>query len=482
MSVLETFFLVLKADAGDLKKGTDEAKKAADDTEKALVDTDKAAEKLGGSFLDMITNAQGAIAGLVSIGAIAGAAISEAARTDALGKFADSIGVAIGDVDAWGEAAIRAGGSAEGFQGSLQALTENLTDLTLTGGGPAAEVFARLGVNALDAGGKVRDAFAVLPELAESFEGLSKQQSLALGQKLGLDQGTIQLLQQGRVAVEEQVRRQRELGVATEESFAASAKFNDAWADTQQVFGDLARQVGITLLPAFTSILGGVQKVVGFLRDNKELVTGFFIGAAGVITYLYLPAALAAAAATLTALAPFIAIGLAITAVGAAFALLYDDIQAFLAGGDSVIGQVSQKWPIVGETIKGIIWAAKTLFEVFSKVASFFAGLFTDSIKSAFGYLKGFLGFGDDMDKTIEAVKKGEIELKQAAGEKTTAQNAQQITSTANQVTKNTQVSVEKVNVDARGGDSKEIAAGVGDALRDQVQSTMSNYDDAVAM
>lgn len=49
----------------------------------------------------------------------------------------------------------------------------------------------------------------VLPELAESFEKLSKQESAALGQKLGLDQGTIMLLRRGRREVEDQIRIRR---------------------------------------------------------------------------------------------------------------------------------------------------------------------------------------------------------------------------------------------------------------------------------
>ena len=50
----------------------------------------------------------------------------------------------------------------------------------------------------------------------------------------------------------------------------------------------------------------------------------------------------------------------------------------------------------------------------------------------------------------------------------------------SNTTTKNTNVSVGRVNVDARGGDSEQISAGVSGALKEQLQQTMSNFDDGV--
>ena len=51
-----------------------------------------------------------------------------------------------------------------------------------------------------------------------------------------------------------------------------------------------------------------------------------------------------AGAATLVAISPFLLIGAAIAAVGVAFALLYEDVVAYLGGQESYIGDLAEKY------------------------------------------------------------------------------------------------------------------------------------------
>ena len=479
MAVLDIFEILFKGNAEDLKKGAEEAEAATENLEEKVNKTDKVSEKLGKTFLDTITSAQGALAALFSIGAITAGVVAQAAATDQLGKFSQTLGLNIEEVGAWSEAVIRSGGTAEGFRGTIAGLQDGLTEMMLTGGGPAVEVFARLGISATDAGGKVKSAFEILPEIAASFENLSATESAALGQKLGLDQGTILLLQQGRVNVEELVKKQKELGVATQEEADAAANFNDAIADSQQAFGGFFRATATSLLPAFTSIINGLTKAIGFFKENKEVTIAFFVGVAGILTAVYLPAILTAAAATLATVAPFIVMGAAVAAGAAAFALLYEDIQNFLAGSDSFIGTISEKWPIVGETVKAVAGAVSFAFDAFKKLFDFVTGVFSEGVGKAFDTLKGFLGFGGK-DVVIEAVKKGGQAAQQAAENPLIANKAAIISGTNKAIQKTTSVSIDKLNVDARGGDSQDIANNVGNALKDQMQATVSNFDDGV--
>lgn len=512
MSLLQAFQIVFESDSSEVEKGAKEAGKSVDKLEDKLVDTDKAAESLGDSFLGVVTSAQGALAGLLSIGAITASVISQAARTDELGKFSETLGLNIEDVGAWSEAVVRSGGDANAFQGTIGSLTDKLTDFGLTGGGATAEVFARLGINARDSGGKIKSAFDVLPELADSFQTLSKTESSALGQKLGLDQGTILLLQQGRMAVDDLVDRQKQLGVATQEDYEIAAKFNDQWADTKQVFGSLAIATGSKLLPSFTMILKGAEKVIFFLSENEDLVVGFFTGAASVITYLYLPAMASAALATLTAIAPFLAIGAAILAVGAAFALIYDDVQSFLSGQDSLIGQfvdalggvmdtVMETVDDIGEAIDELIEKITGIFKSFSDIAGsvgdFISGIFgEDDVKTVPVKIKPEAIDYDDrefdeIERELEAIDiqpgqtirtKGDLaKALEAAGESPLNGMSSQSIINQGAASRSTTVSVGSVSVDARGGDSQEIAAGVGSALGDQMQQTVSQFDDGVA-
>ena len=201
MATIDVLKLVFDSDASGMKRGTQEAKKGSDDLKKSVLETDKAAQDMGDSFLSMVSDAKGSIASLVGFSTVTAGILNEAARVDQLGKFADTIGQNIEEIDAWGQVVARNGGTAEGFQGTLKGLTDSLTELQLTGAGPAADVLARFGISARDAGGGLKSAFDLLPEIADSFEGLSKAESLKFGQQLGLDQGTILTLQQGRFEV-----------------------------------------------------------------------------------------------------------------------------------------------------------------------------------------------------------------------------------------------------------------------------------------
>ena len=403
MATIDVLKLVFDSDASGMKRGTQEAKKGADDLKKSVLETDKAAQDMGDSFLSMVSDAKGSIASLVGLSTVTAGILNEAARVDQLGKFADTIGQNIEEIDAWGQVVARNGGTAEGFQGTLKGLTDSLTELQLTGAGPAADVLARFGISARDAGGGLKSAFDLLPEIADSFEGLSKAESLKFGQQLGLDQGTILTLQQGRFEVDQMVRRQKELGVATEEDAEIAREFNTAWQDTSQVFSSVFREIGASVLPVLSELLIGFREFVQFMQNNEGLVEGIFSGIAVVLTAKLAPALLS------TVFSP---VGAAIALI-ALFALLYDDVKNFLAGNDSLIGQISEKYPIVGDIVKSLAGFVSDLFDNFGKlfdaIASGNLGKFVDDELIKFKQeLKDLLGFdiSEFIDTAIDDLKK----------------------------------------------------------------------------
>jgi hypothetical protein len=208
----------------------------------------------------------------------------------------------------------------------------------------------------------------ILPELADSFEGLTKQESAGLGRKLGLDQGTIMLLQRGRREVEEQIRQQKELGTVTKEAAEIAGKFNDEYDNTAKVFRSIFTAVGSTILPVFTSILTGIRTVGGFLAKHSDFIVGLMIALGAAITIYALPPLVSMAVAVVTAFAPFLLMGAIIAGVAVAFALLYDDVMNFIEGNDSLIGQILTEFPIIGDIINGLIDTVKELWGAVSWV------------------------------------------------------------------------------------------------------------------
>jgi hypothetical protein len=90
------------------------------------------------------------------------------------------------------------------------------------------------------------------------------------------------------------------------------------------------------------------------LTEHKTLIEGFFIGIAAAVTTYYGPAMAATAIETLIAISPLLLIIGTMFLLAAAFALVYDDVVNFLEGNNSVIGELSKRWPLIGETVKAV--------------------------------------------------------------------------------------------------------------------------------
>lgn len=358
MALLDTFTLLFETNATEASDEVDSLNNSLDETEssgnsaaQAINETSQASSNASTSFDTLATTVKAAIAAYLSFSAVKSAIFDRAVATDVVGKFSDTLGLSVEKVDDWSEAVIRSGGSADSFRGSVDSLNRSMGDIALGAGNEIQEVFGRLGISALDARGKIKDVFNILPELADAFQRLSAQESVAFGRKLGLDQGTILLLQQGRDNVDALVERQRQLGGITKEGAEASATFNDAWADSQRVFIGWADSVNQKILPVLTSILTGFQEFGIWINENQDLVQGFFIGVTGVILTMYLPAIASAAAATLVAMLPFIKIAAVIALVGTAFALIFEDIKAFVNGQESLLGNLIKKYEWLRDAI-----------------------------------------------------------------------------------------------------------------------------------
>lgn len=514
MSLLSIFGIEFQTDAEDATKEVDKLddsldslEKTAEDVTGAVDDMDGAVNESASGFLGLADGVGTAAAGLVVLTGLFAGITSQAMATDEIGKFSETLGLSVEDVGAWGEAVRRSGGDAAGFRSTLASLNGQLTDINLTGGGEASEIFARLGINARDSSGQIKDAFSILPELADSFQNLSKAESVGFGQKLGLDQGTILLLQQGRVAVEELVNRQKQLGVATEEDYLSAAKFNDAWADTQQVFSNLFTSAGTTILPLLTTMLKGLESIVGWVKENKTLVTGFFIGVAGVVTAIYLPAMASAAAATLAAAAPFLIIGAAIAAVGVAFALLYEDVVAYLGGQSSFIGDLAKEYEWFGTIVDAVINGIALQFKGLEAVFDWLITLFTspmdainqlgeavkgmineivnlvpdigESINDSLSGVKSFFGIGDDeikanMNKAVTIT--GGVDRNQLNG-----QTSASIVNSQQSINRTTTVSVGGATVNTQATDPQAVANEVNGTLKNQVAQAIGNFQDAEA-
>lgn len=405
MAIAEWFSIVFDADASDVIDKLGDLSKKTDDVEENLKDAGKETDKFGKSLLKLATQAVTAFTSVLAFNSILNFAKNSLNYADAIGETAEALGLATEELSAWSDAASLAGGSGEQLQGTIRTLSREATQLATTGNSRVKPFFDQLGISLLDSTGKARNILDVLPEIAEQMEGLSRQEAVGLGQKLGLDQGTIMLLQQGRRGVEELVARQKELGTVSQEDAEVAAAFNDALDDTAHAFRTIYMGIATTILPAFTWFLQKIQAITKWAREHKVLVVGFFTAVATAITVFYLPAMIKAATATLAATWPFLLIGAAIIAAGAAIALIVEDIYAFLKGGDSLIGQLSKKWPIIGQVIEGIRDAFIWLFENAEKVFKFLVGMWSPIIGAGLSFKDFIASIWDGLKSSLPELK-----------------------------------------------------------------------------
>lgn len=437
MSLLDKFTILFDTDSSEASESVDDLNKKLGDTkDKAneavdgMDDASDSANEMSFNFAEAAKSATALIATFVAFDAIKDTITQTALMTDELGKLTSTMGFNIKQMDAWGAAAERNGGSASSFQASVVGLQDQLSDIQFGGGQQIIQDLAMMGVSAFNSNGQLKDTFSLLESVAGVFEGMSARQSASFGRRLGLDQGTILLLQQGRVGVQQLVEQQERLGSATEESYLAAADFNDAQDNLNRSLTSIWQTINTAILPIFTSFLNGVTDIVNWMRDNKDFTIGFFIAIGTAITAVALPAITSLVGAIAGIAAPFAIPVAAVAALAAGFALLFEDVKAYIEGNDSLIGDLAKKYEWFGFIVEGLVEGFKNLWEdlkdlfdwslllvsnpseainvmtskmkqelsdLWGWIKSLFDFSFlSDAVSSAFGGVKDFFGFGDE--------------------------------------------------------------------------------------
>ncbi len=299
-SVLESLYILVKLETDQLKKGLADTQAQVKNLEKEFDNLGKAGDKVTHSFDSVLKSALKVFAGFASFNAILSGASGAVASIREVGQAARELNVDVSTLDAWGSAVERLGGSASGFQSSLDSLAQHF--------------------------GTTNDiALKALPKLADTFSRLNSVQARNYGKSLGLDQSTILFLQQGRREVEATITQQRQLGTVTKEQVEVTNKFDNALHSLSRVFQNIQREAALPALPYLT-------EAFKYLVEHKDLIEGALI-AIGV--------GVAAMGVSFAAANPAIA---ALAASLVAFTLAYEDFKAFQKGDLSFLGLVVQDY------------------------------------------------------------------------------------------------------------------------------------------
>lgn len=432
MSLLETFFLKFQSDG---------LKEISAETE----GTTQKADKMGNSFVSMSNKVLKALAPVAGLTALLNRSLAFASLGEEMSFLAQNTGMAVEKFQALAIAAENYGGTAEGIAGSMQGLNANLNNMRLgKGGGGVEDAAITYGINLYGANG-LATADELLMNVAKRFESLNQTQQIDLGQRLGLDEGTIRLLQTGVANVQAELERGRKYSLFSAEDVENSRKFERTMRDIKlglaQIFGVVAR----SLLPAFTWVGDKVSRFIDLINGNASFIKGFFLALSAILTVLAIKSGLA--------FLPFIGAIALITAVSAAIGLLIDDIVNFWQGNESLLGTFI-------EAVKNVFTALwNFLKEGFNSVLEWLKG-------TKVGKLFGLSEEKENPEQANMAEAKRKLELTQTPW--ASVPQGSVSTSYANT---NQSVRVDNVTINTRATDTRGIA----DSFSNIFQTTMQN-------
>lgn len=432
MSLLETFFLKFQSDG---------LKEISAETE----GTTKKADKMGNSFVSMSNKVLKALAPVAGLTALLNRSLAFASLGEEMSFLAQNTGLAVEKFQALAIAAENYGGTAEGIAGSMQGLNANLNNMRLgKGGGGVEDAAITYGINLYGANG-LATADELLMNVAKRFESLNQTQQIDLGQRLGLDEGTIRLLQTGVANVQAELERGRKYSLFSAEDVENSRKFERTMRDIKlglaQIFGVVAR----SLLPAFTWVGDKVSRFIDLINGNASFIKGFFLALSAILTVLAIKSGLA--------FLPFIGAIALITAVSAAIGLLIDDIVNFWQGNESLLGTFI-------EAVKNVFTALwNFLKEGFNSVLEWLKG-------TKVGKLFGLSEEKENPEQANMAEAKRKLELTQTPW--ASVPQGSVSTSYANT---NQSMRVDNVTINTRATDARGIA----DSFSNLFQTTMQN-------
>lgn len=476
-SVLDTFVLLFKSDVTGAQKPVEQTDKAVQELDESVKDASKSVGEMDGGMGKLGATVGKAIAAFLAIDAVINGVFANSDRINSINDFSQSIGENTVEVEAWSSAAAAAGGDGAAFQATLENLSKQAQIIATKGKSGLSPFLEDLGVSLVDATGKARSMLDVLPELADKFAQMDARESRGFGEKLGLDQGTILLLQQGRRAVEDMVAAQKELSGTTQEDVDAAAALDDAMDSSGATMRGLFVTMATAATPAITGILNAFSSLTQFVKENKSFVLAFFGVITAAILYAYLPAMVSAAIATWATVAPFLAVAAAVAAAAAVIALIVDDVYNFVKGNDSAIGSLL-KFITTSEIFKAAVQGISDAFTWVSESVQTFIGWIEKAL-DLYGKFKEFVG--DAIGGTVSAaVEMGQGALAMAGGTPLNSQTATSVSTSSRQVSKDQSVNIQTLQVQTQASDADGISRSIGVSLKGQMREAVSNFDDGV--
>lgn len=399
-NIVEQMLIELGIDTSKYLAEAEKTTKKNQELEKSLANTEKASKRAGKSNEDLAKKYHNSITPIAKMGQeiakvtkeltgffaiIIGSTgpfklANDAARANMeVSKLSGQLGMNTRGITDWQNAAGAFGGSAEGMTASLSNIKQSMNGLVMFGDASMLPYFNALGVNVVDNAGKIRQLDDVMLDLADAFQKMPRDQAYTIGKKMGFDDGTINALVSGRKELQEILNVQKQMYHSDQKAIAQSKELTKQQAILSAHWQSMKQLIGDALTPILIALIRVVNGFFELLQKHQKIIKGVFQVAAIIIGMLLIPTLLSATRVLLGFIAPFTpllrvigALGAAIspvialvTALAAAFVLLYDDYKTWANGGKSLFD-----WTSFAAGIKDSKMSVDTLREAFGNLVS----------------------------------------------------------------------------------------------------------------
>lgn len=347
MAITDTFSLVFETDGAEavvkefkrMQDASDSAAKSADKNTQATQKTEK-------GFIGLKNGVLKAIAPLAAFGVIINRTLNFARQGEDLLFMANSAGVAAESFNALALAAERIGGSRAGMAGSLGSLSSALQGIRRGEENGLTQAAMYYGVQFAGPDGLATPE-QMLENIARAMEGRTVAEQMDMGRMLGLDEGTIRLLQRGVEGLRKEMALAQKYNPFDEKTLERIQKFQYSLRELKAAFTMVAGQFLRDLIPHFERWTEIGKDAFDWMIEHADAVKLALAGIGAAILVAFWP----------------------LTALGALLVLLVDDFATFARGGESALKPL---WKIVTE-----IW------EALKGIGAFFAEQTDKTVKRA---------------------------------------------------------------------------------------------------
>jgi hypothetical protein len=178
--------------------------------------------------------------------AAAGFAASVAGGIDDMADFAAANDVALESMQELGYAAQLNGSSLEAVKSTISGMNKTLGEAA-QGLGRGAKLFENLGLSAKNADGSTKSYDQLLAELSDKFATISRQEQIAIADKIGIDRSLLSLLSKGSAEMERLRQEAREFGLVTDADADKAGGFNDSMDRMSFLLSGVGRRLAVGL-------------------------------------------------------------------------------------------------------------------------------------------------------------------------------------------------------------------------------------------